>query len=62
MREIFLLSKQIANICGDKLGLSILTGLHAMYDYIFYQETCNPQDMTHFGMVLSKFFPKVSKQ
>ena len=37
-------------------------GLHVMWDYISYQETCNPQDMIHFGMVLSKFFPKVSKQ
>ena len=28
--KIFLLLKQIANICGDKLGLSTLTGLHVM--------------------------------
>ena len=30
MREIFLLLKQTANICGDKLGLLISTGLHVM--------------------------------
>ena len=51
MRKIFLLLKQIENICGDKLGLLTLTGLHVTWDYIFYQETCNLQDMTHFGVV-----------